>query len=114
MLDALLWFFQNIALAFYNFAYAVTHPSTWLDWSNKESIMRFVYYGGSVEFFFVVLTAILIITAIGIWKNAFMWGCVRGLEGFANIVGRFFAWAGLIMVLQQIVIVFIHRNSKTE
>ncbi|MEL6376965.1 MAG: C4-dicarboxylate ABC transporter permease [Pseudomonadota bacterium] len=109
MLDALLWFFQNIALAFYNFAYAVTHPSTWLDWSNKESIMRFVYYGGSVEFFFVVLTAILIITAIGIWKNAFMWGCVRGLEGFANIVGRFFAWAGLIMVLQQIVIVFIQR-----
>ena len=38
-----------------------------------------------------------------------MWGCVRVLEGFANTVGRFFAWAGLIMVLQQVIIVFIQR-----
>ncbi|WP_120502547.1 TRAP transporter small permease subunit [Roseovarius sp. EL26] len=109
MLDALVWFFQNIGLAFYNFGYAVSHPGTWLDWSNKESIMRFVYYGGSVEFFFVVFTTFLVVTAIGFWKNAFMWGCVRVLEGFANTVGRFFAWAGLLMVLQQIIIVFMQR-----
>jgi len=38
-----------------------------------------------------------------------MWACVRVLEGFANTVGRFFAWAGLLMVLQQIVIVFMQR-----
>ena len=38
-----------------------------------------------------------------------MWGCVRILEGFANSVGRFFAWAGLLMVIQQIVIVFMQR-----
>jgi len=38
-----------------------------------------------------------------------MWGSVRVLEGFANTVGRFFAWAGLLMVLQQIVIVFVQR-----
>ncbi|WP_338548263.1 TRAP transporter small permease subunit [Roseovarius phycicola] len=109
MLDAIVWFFQNIALAFYNFAYAITHPASWLNWSDKEAIMRFVYYGGSVEFFFVVFTAILIMTGIGLWKNSFMWGCVRVMEGFANVVGRLFAWAGLIMVLQQIVIVFIQR-----
>ncbi len=109
MLDAILWFFQNIGLAFYNFGYAVTHPSSWLDWSDKEAIMRFVYYGGSVEFFFVIFTFIIIIAGIGFWKNAFMWGVVRVLEGFANTVGRFFAWAGLLMVLQQIIIVFIQR-----
>ncbi len=109
MLDAILWFFQNIGLAFYNFGYALTHPSLWLDWSNKEAIMRFVYYGGSVEFFFVVFTAFLIITGIGMWKTGFMWGVVRVLEGFANTVGRFFAWAGLIMVIQQIIIIFIQR-----
>ncbi len=109
MLDAILWFFQNIALAFYNFAYAITHPASWLDWSDKEAIMRFVYYGGSVELFFVIFTFVLILTGIGLWKNSFMWGCVRVLEGFANTVGRFFAWAGLIMVIQQIVIVFIQR-----
>ena len=109
MLDAVLWFFQNIGLAFYNFGYAITHPASWLDWSDKEAIMRFVYYGGSVEFFFVLFTFILILAGIGFWKNAFMWGCVRVMEGFANTVGRFFAWAGLLMVLQQIIIVFIQR-----
>jgi len=109
MLDAVLWFFQNIGLAFYNFFHALTHPGLWLDWSDKEAIMRVVYYGGSVEFFFVVFTAFLLFTAIGIWRSGFMWGCVRVLEGFANTVGRFFAWAGLIMVLQQVIIVFIQR-----
>ena len=108
-MDWIVWFFQNIAMAFYNFGYALTHPGLWLDWSNKESLMRFIYYGGSVEFFFVIFTAFLVFTAIGIWRNAFMWGCVRVLEGIANGIGRFAAWAGLLMVLQQIVIVFMQR-----
>ena len=103
------WFFANIVEAFYNFGYAITHPGLWLDWSNKEAMIRFIYYGGSVEFFFVVFTAFLLLTAIGLWKRNFMWGMVRGLELFANTVGRFFAWAGLIMVLQQIIIVFMQR-----
>ena len=38
-----------------------------------------------------------------------MWGQIRVLEGFANTVGRFFAWAGLIMVLQQVLIVVMQR-----
>ncbi len=109
MLDAIVWFFQNIGLAFYNFFYALTHPGLWLDWSDKEAIMRFVYYGGSVELFFVAFTAVLLLFAVGLWRNGFLWGCVRVLEGFANSVGRFFAWAGLLMVLQQVVIVFVQR-----
>ncbi|SHM17388.1 hypothetical protein SAMN05443432_10574 [Roseovarius litoreus] len=109
VLDGILWLVQNIAMAFYNLGYAISHPHLWLDWSDKEAIMRFVYYGGSVEFFFVVFTAFLVCTGIGLWRNGFMWGCVRVLEGFANTVGRFFAWAGLIMVIQQIIIVFLQR-----
>ncbi|QGX98207.1 C4-dicarboxylate ABC transporter permease [Roseovarius faecimaris] len=116
MLDGIVWAFQNIGMAFYNFFYALTHPSLWLDWmvwtnstEDKESLMRFVYYGGSVEFFFAVFTIFILVTAIGLWRNSFMWGCVWVLEGFANTVGRFFAWAGLLMVLQQIIIVFIQR-----
>jgi TRAP-type mannitol/chloroaromatic compound transport system permease small subunit len=109
MLDGIFWFFQQIAMSFYNFGFAVTHPQLWLDWSDKQAIMRFVYYGGSVEFFFVIFTSFLILTAIGIWKNQVMWGAVRVLEGFANTIGRTFAWAGLLMVLQQIVIVFMQR-----
>lgn len=108
-MDGIVWFFQNIAMAFYNFAYAITHPGLWLDWSNKESLMRFIYYGGSVEFFFVVFATFLVFTAIGIWRNSFLWGCVRGLETMANTIGRVAAWAGLLMVLQQIVIVFMQR-----
>ncbi|WP_146589910.1 TRAP transporter small permease subunit [Puniceibacterium confluentis] len=105
----LVWVVQNIGLAFYNFGYAVTHPGLWLDWSDKEALMRFVYYGGSVEFFFVCLTFFLVLTAFGLWKNTFMWACVRVMEGLANLLGRTFAWAGLLMVLQQVVIVFIQR-----
>ena len=109
MLDGIVWIFQNIAMSFYNFGYAVSHPNLWLDWSDKQAIMRFVYYGGSVEFFFVVFTAFLLLTAIGLWKRPVMWGTVRLLEGFANTIGRTFAWAGLLMVLQQIIIVFMQR-----
>jgi len=105
----LLWLGENVILSFYNLAYAITHPALWLDWSDKEAIMRVVYYGGSVEFFFVVFTAFMVLTGVGMWRNAFLWGCVRVLEGFANTVGRFAAWAGLIMVLQQILIVFVQR-----
>ena len=107
--EGLIWFFSQIGLSFYNVVYAVTHPSLWLDWSDKQAVMRFVYYGGSVEFFFVCLTTVLVIFAIGLWKNGFLWAVVRGFEAFANTLGRVFAWAGLLMVVQQIVIVFIQR-----
>ncbi len=105
----LLWVLQSLALAFYNIGYAVTHPGLWLDWSNKEAIMRFVYYGGSVEFFFAVVAIVMVVTIAGIIWRPFMWGCVRFLEGVSNTTGRFFAWAGLLMVLQQIIIVFLQR-----
>jgi len=120
MLDAIVWFFTNIAMSFYNLAYAIMNPGQWLSWvpyinqslpttEDKQALMRFIYYGASAELFFVVITAFLVLMAIGMWRNAFMWGCVRVLEGFANIVGRTAAWAGLLMVLQQIVIIFIQR-----
>jgi TRAP-type mannitol/chloroaromatic compound transport system permease small subunit len=108
-MDAIAWFFGNILTAFSDFAYAVTHPGVWLDWSNPEAVMRFIYYGGSVEFFFVVLDIALVILVIGLIHRPFLWGVVRVLEGFSNFVGRFIAWAGLIMVLQQVVVIFLQR-----
>lgn len=126
MSEGIIWFFKNIGQAFPNLFYAITHPKEWLAWvpriggdfksddaehalAIKQSLARFVYYGASVELFFIVLTSFLILTAFGIWKRDVMWGVVRGLEGFANFVGRFFAWAGLLMVLQQIMIIFLQR-----
>ena len=81
----------------------------WLDWSNGKAVMRFIYYGASAELFFVALAAFFVLTVVGVWLNSVLWGVVRGLEWFANTVGRLAAWAGLLMVLQQIVIVFIQR-----
>ncbi|TRD18900.1 TRAP transporter small permease subunit [Palleronia caenipelagi] len=109
MFDFIVWVIQNIALAVWNFGYAITHFNTWLDWSNKESLVRFIYYGGSVEFFFVVMVFLIVFTAVGLWQRQLLWGAVIGLEGFANLVGRIIAWAGLLMVLQQIIIVFSQR-----
>ena len=109
MLDFLVWFFSGIVLAYRDVFVAITNPGSWLDWSNSESMMRFIYYGASSNLFFVVLNVVLILTAIGLWKRNFMWAMVRGMEGFANVVGRTAAWAGLLMVLQQILIVFLQR-----
>ena len=117
--NAIGWFFANLIEAFYNFFYAIFNPGSWLSWvpsingpmetEQKEALMRFIYYGASVEFFFVVFVIFLLVTIIGLINNRFMWGCVRGLESFANVVGRTAAWAGLLMVLQQVVIIFMQR-----
>ncbi|WP_456388910.1 TRAP transporter small permease subunit [Profundibacter sp.] len=114
------WFSGNFLESFYNFGYALSHPSSWLGWiggmdtaEDKQALMQFIYYGGSRELFFVILSMFLLLTVIGLWRNSFMWGCVRILEGVANTIGRFFVWAGLLMVLQQIVIVFMQRIFST-
>ncbi len=116
MLDGIVWFLTNVVMAFYNLAYALTHPTLWLDWlswanttEDKMAVQRFVYYGGSEEFFFVAFTAFLVATAAGFVWRGFLWKATVALEAVANTVGRIFVWAGLLMVLQQIVIVFMQR-----
>ena len=116
LVDAVLWVVGNILEAVYNILFAVSHPGLWLDWltwnnttEDKQALMRVVYYGGSTEFFFVVFTLFLALTILGFSRRGFMWGTVRVLEGFANRVGRTFAWAGLLMVLIQVVIIFMQR-----
>ena len=109
MLDAILWFATGLALAFRDVMAALLNPGAWLDWSDGESLMQFVYYGGSSELFFVVLVTFAVVTAVGVWRTGFLWALVRGLEAFHNGIGRVAAWAGLAMVLQQIVIVFAQR-----
>jgi TRAP-type mannitol/chloroaromatic compound transport system permease small subunit len=99
----------NLVEAPYNFFAALLNPGMWLNWADSQSMMRFIYYGASVELFFVLFLILILITAYAMRNRAFMWGGVRVLEGFSNSVGRLFAWAGLIMVLQQIIIVFMQR-----
>ncbi|MBS0124428.1 TRAP transporter small permease subunit [Thetidibacter halocola] len=112
----ILWILENMALAFYNLGYALTHPMSWLDWitwqntdADKLSLMKIVYYGASIEFFFAVFMVFVVIFIVGLVRNEFLWGVVRALEGLANTIGRLAAWAGLLMVLQQVVIVILQR-----
>lgn len=112
VLGGIWWVLQNLVMSFYNLGYALTHPASWLNWADKEAVMRFVYYGASVELFFVCFTFFLVIFLIGLWKRQFLWNVVIGLEFFGNWIGRFFAWAGLLMVIQQTIIIFIQQIFK--
>ena len=109
LLSGILWFVQGLFYAGANLFTAISNPQLWLDWSDKQALMRFIYYGGSTELFFVFLLSFFIIVAAGWFSPRFMWGFVRMSEGLSNTVGRLIAWGGLIMVIQQVVIVFLQR-----
>jgi len=113
-MDFVIWLFTNIFSGFVNLFYVIFHPSAWLDWSDKTAMVRFIYYGASKEFFFVILDIFLVVTVVGVFYRKFLWAIVRGFEKFANVTGRFFAWASLFMVLQQIMIVFLQRIFKVS
>ncbi len=113
-MDAVTWFLQGIWSGFAGLIYVLTHLGTVLDFSNKENIMRVIYYGASVELFFVFFNTFIIVFAIGLFSRAFLWRVTIGLEGFANVVGRVAAWAGLLMVLQQVVVVFLQSIFRAS
>ncbi len=114
MIEAIGWFLTNLALAFRNMGAAILNPGAWLDWTQAESIMRFVYYGASVELFFVLLVIVGSLTiGVGV-SRAFGWGLVRGSEAVLNWTGRIAAWAGFVMVMQQIMIIFLQRIFRVS
>ncbi len=114
MLDFIAGVFIDLGLAIYNLGYALTHPASWLDWSSQESVMRFVYYGASKELFYVVLLVFLALSGAVGYSRRFGWGLVRGAEFGLNWLGRIAAWAGLLMVLQQVAIIFLQRVFRVS
>ena len=112
----LMWFFLNLLAVFPNLFSALSQPELWLDWlswdntkEDKQSLMRFIYYGASIELFFIISVIITFYTVLAFLFRPLMWKTVTSLELIANYTGRFFAWAGLTMVLVQIVIIFAQR-----
>ena len=112
----ILWVLSQFLSAFPNAYSALSQPNLWLDWiswekttEDKQSLMRFIYYGASIELFFALSVTIVFYTTLAIFYRPLMWSTVSALETLANTTGRFFAWAGLTMVLIQIVIIFIQR-----
>ena len=111
-----IWVLSQFLSAFPNAYSALSQPNLWLDWiswekttEDKQSLMRFIYYGASIELFFALSVTLVFYTALAIFYRPLMWKTVSALETLANTTGRFFAWAGLTMVLIQIVIIFIQR-----
>ncbi|MCY4007235.1 MAG: C4-dicarboxylate ABC transporter permease [Rhodobacteraceae bacterium] len=109
MIELIASVFLKLALAAYHVGYALVHPGLWLDWSDNQSLMRFVYYGASSELLYVFLLFLIILTGCGLWRRSVMWGAVRTFEAIGNWIGRTAAWAGLIMVVQQVVIIALQR-----
>ena len=107
MVDAIVWFLQGVWSGFAGLFHVLTHLGSVFDLSDPENLMRVIYYGASVELFFVFFNTIVIVFLVGLFRRRFLWGVVIGLESFANIIGRAAAWAGLLMVLQQIMVVFL-------
>ena len=114
--NPIIWILSHILFAIVNFYHAITSPQLWLDWiswgntvEDKQSLMRFIYYGASVEFFFVFLLILISYTILGCFYRPLMWQTVIALESLANRIGRVVAWSGLIMVLIQIMIIFTQR-----
>jgi hypothetical protein len=109
MIDFIVWVLQNIALAPYHLFLAITNPGAWLNWSNPEAVMRFIYYGASVEFFFVVFTTFLVITALGVLEAARSCGAGARAGGHGQRDRPHRRLGGPLMVLIQVMIVFLQR-----
>ncbi len=114
MLDALVWLVTNIGMGFVNFVRVLASLPGSLDLSSNDAKANLIFYGASVEFFFIVFDIILVVLVIGLIRRPFLWGVVRGLEAFANFNGRIIAWAGLIMVLQQVMVIFLQRFFRVS
>ncbi|WP_308914915.1 TRAP transporter small permease subunit [Jannaschia sp. LMIT008] len=120
-MDTIVAFFATWASSVGGVFVALFNPDLWLAWvggletpEDKQSLARVIYYGASGELFFVALTLFLVVTAIGYANRGFLWGVVRGSEFGLNWLGRIAAWAGLLMVLQQTMIVFLQRIFRAS
>lgn len=107
ILDALQWGLSQIYLAFAGTVHVLVNAGTYFDFSDKENLIRVIYYGASTELFFLLFTLFWGVWLLGLVFPGALWGVVRGMERTANALGRVAAWAGLLMVLQQIMVIFL-------
>lgn len=109
MLDGLYWLASRIAGGFIDLFLLAVGLGTPPSFANKQWLSYVIYYGASVDLLFVVLDIALLFLVLGLWKRRFLWGVVRSIESLNNAVGRIAAWAALVMVVQQVLIVSLQR-----
>ena len=81
-------------------------------WSNKEFWSGFIRYGASKELLFVVLGICLLLLFWGLVKPRRL-GCVADIiDNSVSGIGKIIAWLALLMVLQQVLVVFMQAIFK--
>ena len=91
MADALSWVGAQLLLGFANLYTALSNPMAWLNWVNDpESLIRFIYYGASKEFLFIIIDLFLVISKKHIDKPImfFITGIIANISGtyLSNLV----------------------------
>lgn len=113
-MTAIAWVFEHVWSALSGLVYVILNPLTVFNFADGEAVMRFVYYGASAELFFLFIMTFIGLFIAGIFNRSFLWRVVGGLEGFSNTIGRIAAWAGLLMVLQQIMVIFLQAIFRVS
>ncbi len=81
-------------------------------WSNKEFWSAFIRYGASKELLFIVLGLILLLVLWGLIQPRRL-GCVADIiDNCVSRVGKIIAWIALLMVMQQVLVVFMQAIFK--
>ena len=79
-----------------------------------EALGRVIFYGASIQLLIVVLLIAAGVLVVGLIYRDFLWRTVRSIEWTSNTIGRVIAWAGLIMVVQQAMIVMLQRIFRVS
>ena len=114
MWDAAFWLVERLLGGYVDLFLFIVSPGVWLDFGDKTSLSRIIYYGASVEFLFVVFDIAIALLVIGLWRRSILWAVVRGIEAVNNAIGRVAAWAALLMVVQQVLIVSLQRIFRVS
>ena len=81
-------------------------------WTNKEFWSAFIRYGASKELLLIVSGLIFLVLCWGLRKPRKLAGIADGIDHTVSKIGRVIAWLALLMVLQQVLVVFMQAIFK--
>jgi len=113
-LDAVVWLGSHLWSALRGGLHVILNPLDTWNLADPEAVMRVIYYGASAELLLLFLLLAAGAFAVGLRRPGWLWQVVRGLEGVGNAVGRAAAWAGLLMVAQQIMVIFLQSIFRAS
>ena len=81
-------------------------------WTNKAFWSEFIRYGASKELMFIVFFFIFLVIGWGIMQPRKLVGIADGIDKIVSKIGRIVAWLALVMVVQQVLVVFMQAIFK--